>query len=260
MTLSYRQLTPELKQEIVKAFQEGMECVDIPHLLNVSARSIGRVLAEQGINTKRRNRYTLNETYFDKIDSQTKAYIIGLMAADGCVTSSNYVVYESVEPSLVELVKEELSYTGNIRIISFSKGYDPHYRINFSSKQIAAALNRYAVVVGRTESGDYYFPENEYLGSYLLGYFDGDGCAYVNRGRSGGSVCIVSSQSWAEALCDRVQMGKVTQHISKSVYYWRIYSKNHIQDFYNMIYQIPNLGLAYKKDKIEQILRSYRRG
>lgn len=194
MALSYRQLTPELKQEIVKAFQEGMECVDIPHFLDVSARSIGRVLAEQGINTKRRNRYSLNETYFDNIDSQTKAYIIGLMAADGCVTSTNYVVYESVERSLVELVKEELSYTGNIRIISFSQGYDPHYRINFSSKQIAAAPNRYAIVVGRTESGDYYFPENEYFGSYLLGYFDGDGCAYVNRGRSGGSVCIVSSQ------------------------------------------------------------------
>ncbi len=30
MALSYRQLTSELKQQIVRAFQEGMECREIP--------------------------------------------------------------------------------------------------------------------------------------------------------------------------------------------------------------------------------------
>ncbi|WP_293056768.1 hypothetical protein [Okeania sp. SIO2B3] len=69
MGISYRQLTPQLKQQIVQAFEGGMECQEIPDFLNVSKRSVARVLVEVGINTKRRNRYSLDETYFNTIDS-----------------------------------------------------------------------------------------------------------------------------------------------------------------------------------------------
>ncbi|MEM1169631.1 MAG: hypothetical protein AAGJ08_11280 [Cyanobacteria bacterium P01_H01_bin.35] len=99
MGISYRQLTPQLKQQIVQAFEGGMECREIPDFLSVSKRSVPRVLEEVGINTKRKNRYSLDEACFDTIDSQKKAYLLGLMAADGCVTSTNYVVYESTELS-----------------------------------------------------------------------------------------------------------------------------------------------------------------
>ncbi|UZQ53899.1 endonuclease [Trichothermofontia sichuanensis B231] len=251
MVLSYRQLTSSVKQKIFTAFQEGMECREIPRYLHVSDRAVRRVLQEAGINTKRRNRYQLDETYFDVIDSEIKAYLLSLMAADGCVTSTNYIVYDSVESSLVTLLKDELKYQENIRIIYFPQGYAPHYRLNFSSQTIARALTKYGVVAGRTESGVYYLPDDQYLGSYLLGYFDGDGCAYVNQGRSGGLVYLVGSKPWVQALQDRLKMGKLLQHISRSVYYcWRIYSREDIQKFYNLLYlyQIPNLGLAYLQE------------
>lgn len=260
MAISYSQLTPQHRQNIIQAFQQGMECRDIPSYLGVSERSVARVLAEAGINTKRKNRYTLNEGYFDVIDSQVKAYLLGLMGADGCVTSSNYVVFESTQQELVELLKAELQYTGEIRVIDPPGGYASHYRINFSSERLATALSRYAVVAGRGISGVYYFPESNYLGSYLLGYFDGDGCAYVNKNRSGGLVCIVGSLAFTRELAKQVNMGVVVAHHSKSVYYWRIYSRDNIQKFYQLIYNQESLGLKYKKNKIEQILGSYCRG
>lgn len=49
MRISYRQLTPQLKQQIIQAFEERMECREIPDFLNVSKRSVARVLAEVGI-------------------------------------------------------------------------------------------------------------------------------------------------------------------------------------------------------------------
>lgn len=258
MAYSYRQLTPLLKQQIITAFQEGYECRAIPQLLGVSKRSVTRVLAEAGVNTKRRNRYELDEGYFAVIDTPTKAYLLGLMAADGCVTATNYGVYESIEASLVDLFKTELKYTGKTRIIFFEQGYAVHYRINFSSPKLAQALRQYGVFAGRMQSGDDYLRNSEYFGSYLLGYFDGDGCAYVNKGRSGGMVGIVASASWAQAVVQRLQMGKISQHCSKSVYYWQIYRRAEVQKFYDLIYQNPGLGLSYKKAKIEQILGSYR--
>ena len=155
MATGYLELNTQQKQAILIAFQNGEECRVIPKLLGVSGRSVARVLAEFGVNTKRRNRYTLNENYFDNIDT----------------------------------------------------------------------------------------PD-------VLGYFDGDGCAYLNKGRSGGLVCIVGSKNFTEELCQVMNMGNTTTHIHNVVHCWRIYSRIHIQRFYELMYRHPNLGLARKKEKI----------
>lgn len=259
MLVSYRQLNIQHKQQIIDAFVAGMKCRNIPSYVGVSERVVARVLKEANINTKRRNRYTLSESYFDVIDTQVKSYLLGLMAADGCVTKTNYIAFESIDRELTGLLSKELLYSGSIRIVQ-PQSYAPHYRINFSSQRIATALSNYSVVTGRMFSGTYCFPRSEYLASYVLGYFDGDGCAYVNQGRSGGLVCIVGSFEFTRELARLLDMGVVEEHVSRKAYYWRIYSRQNIQAFYNFVYQEPLLGLSRKKQKIEQILRSYRRG
>lgn len=259
MAIAYSQLTSLQKQEIIDAFNSGLECRYISTTLNFSERAVPRVLVEAGINTKRRNRYVLNETYFDAIDSQVKAYLLGLLAADGCVTITNYVTFESIDQELTYLLKQELSYSGEVRIIK-PQNYASHYRINFSSCQLATALRQLGVIAGRGSSGIYHFPESRYLAAYVLGYFDGDGCAYVNPNRSGGSICIVGSYEFTSELARLLGMGAVKKHQSKPVYYWTIYSRDNINRFYQLIYQYPGLGLQRKKHKIQQILGGYKRG
>ena len=259
MLTKYNKLNIQQKRQIIDAFNSGMECRNIPAYVCVSGRAVARVLSEAGVNTKRRNRYTLNESYFDVIDSQVKAYLLGLIAADGCVTKTNYVAFESIDQQLTALLSQELQYSGKIRIVT-PPGYTPHYRLNFSSQRIASALSSYGVVTGRTFSNAYYFPKSEYLASYVLGYFDGDGCAYVNEGRSGGLVCIVGSFAFNCELARLLGMGFVDTHFLKKVYYWKIHSRQNIEAFYNFVYQQPHLGLQRKKKKIEDIIRSYRRG
>lgn len=257
MYLDYRQLTSEQKQKIISAFDKGMECREIPNYLGVSERAVSRVLKEADINTKRRNRYYLNESYFDVIDSHYKSYLLGLIAADGCVTTTNYVAFESTDKELTEMLSRELQYSGEIRVIQ-PQNYAPHYRINFSSEKLASSLRGYGIIPGRTFSGVTYFPNSKYLWSYVLGYFDGDGCAYENKGRSGGLVCIVGSFEFARELAMHLGMGSVQEHLLKKVYYWRIFSRKNIQAFYDFVYQYPQLGLQRKKTKIEAILRSYK--
>jgi intein/homing endonuclease len=256
MATKYCQLDDLQKEAILIAFQNGEECRAIPKLLGVSGRSVARVLADFGVNTKRKNRYTLNEEYFDNIDTPVKSYLLGLMAADGCVTETNYIVLESIDRELINLFASEIHFSGEIREIDRSP-HKPHFRINFSSERLAASLHRWQVVTNRTVSDSYLFPTAEYLKPYILGYFDGDGCAYPNKGRSGGLVCIVGSKNFTEELCEILGMGVTIPHIHGVVYYWRIYSKKHIQRFYDEICHYPGLGLLRKKEKIEQILRSY---
>lgn len=153
----------------------------------------------------------------------------------------------------------ELQYSGEIRVVQY-QNHAPHYRINFSSEQLASSLQGYGIVPGRTFSGVTYFPNSKYLASYVLGYFDGDGCAYANKGRSGGVVCVVGSSEFACEVAMHLGMGSVQQHLFKKVYYWRIFSRKNIQAFYDFVYQYPQLGLQRKKSKIEAILRSYKHG
>jgi hypothetical protein len=145
MATRYLQLNIQQKQAILVAFQSGKECRAIPNLLGVSGRSVARVLAEFGVNTKRKNRYTLDEYYFDKIDTPVKSYLLGLMAADGCVTDKNYVVLESIDRELVDLFAREIEFSGEIREIDQSP-HKPHFRINFSSQRLAKSLHQWQII------------------------------------------------------------------------------------------------------------------
>ncbi|WP_226587235.1 LAGLIDADG family homing endonuclease [Microseira wollei] len=121
-------------------------------------------------------------------------------------------------------------------------------------------MSSYGIVTGRSFSGIHYLTESEYLASYVLGYFDGDGCAYVNEGRSGGLISIVGDFEFSCELARLLNMGYVEEHIYKKVYYWRIYSRKNIESFYNFVDWHPDLGLQRNQRKIEEILGSYRRG
>jgi hypothetical protein len=260
MSISYRQLTPEIRRQVIEMFALGNECREITKRLDLSKRAVRRILAEEDINSKRRNRYSLNEGYFESIDSPTKAYLLGLMGADGCVTATSYIALESIDPELIHLLQQELEYTGEIKIIYPPGGYAPHYRINFSSERLAESLRKQSIFAGRTEAGAFYIPDDQYLHAYVLGYFDGDGSACRNRGRSGGKVSIVGSREFVQELRSRLGLGHLSAHIKGKVHYWNLYGRSDIQQFYDWVYRFPNLGLERKKQKVEAILGSYHRG
>lgn len=69
MTISYTQLTEQDRVQIVNLFRSRVECRQIQAMMGLSKRAVQRVMKEAGVNTRRRNRYTLDEDYFDVIDT-----------------------------------------------------------------------------------------------------------------------------------------------------------------------------------------------
>ncbi len=119
MTKNYNQLTSEDKENIVEYYylNTDISMDNIAKNLNISRRSISRVLQERDINTRLKNRYLLNENYFDKIDTEAKAYILGFIYADGFVGSEkfNNIVISINDLEILEFIAEELKFTGKIR-------------------------------------------------------------------------------------------------------------------------------------------------
>ena len=72
--------------DIYNKYSDGLNMTDIGKSYNVSLNVIRRLFVENGWESKGhgRRRYSLNERYFDNIDSPNKAYIFGLLLADGC--------------------------------------------------------------------------------------------------------------------------------------------------------------------------------
>lgn len=73
--------------EIVFLYNNGYSMENIAKKYRVTQGKISEILKEQQVYIRSANeynrKYDLNESYFDVIDDQNKAYIIGLLIADG---------------------------------------------------------------------------------------------------------------------------------------------------------------------------------
>ena len=90
--IPYNKLTDENRKDILETYFTRID-ITIPKIsdyLNISTRAVARVLKDNNINTARLNRYTLNEYYFENIDTERKAYLLGLLFADGFVGDEKY--------------------------------------------------------------------------------------------------------------------------------------------------------------------------
>ena len=83
---------PIIKQEhiefINKKYKEGLSQIDISKIMQVSPSLISKIMKENNIKirTDREQalKYKCNEMFFNKIDTEAKAYVLGFFFADGC--------------------------------------------------------------------------------------------------------------------------------------------------------------------------------
>jgi hypothetical protein len=122
-------------------------------------------------------KYTLDETYFNKIDTKQKAYILGFIYADGNVSikDNSYRLrfnLQQKDKSVLDFIKQELKYTGPIRL-SKNKKYNI---LEISSKKLIKNL----IILGAIPNKSLILlpPKIDpiFEGSFIKGYFDGDGC------------------------------------------------------------------------------------
>ena len=182
--------TKEQKEEIVRLYvEEKLSTTKIVKIMNCSYNKICRILDEFGIEriNNGRRKYNLNEEYFDGIDTPNKAYVLGLMCADGCNYPPKQTAFISLQESdreLLEKIRNEMSSNQPLKITDQSNRHDNNYSynnmctFNMYSKHICDSLTNLGIV--KNKSLVLKFPDiKEELYPHLLrGYFDGDGSIY----------------------------------------------------------------------------------
>lgn len=171
------------KENVNKTFKEmALEC-------SVSERAYSRVLKENNINGKNKNRYKLNESYFENIDTERKAYWLGLLYADGYVGDkhfNNIIICLTISDMyILQEFSKDIEFTGNIRIDQNGGGLSngtPKSVLNFSSVKMAKDLRRLGLYPGKSQSMTC-LPNisEELIPHFIRGYFDGDGSIHTTR-------------------------------------------------------------------------------
>lgn len=128
---------------------------------------------------------SVRHEYFRCIEKPMQAYLLGLLASDGCVLSDRpriqLIVHEQ-DRALVETVQEELAPGYPIGISPYKDKDYSMVRICFTSPMMCKDLSEFGVVPKKSLVLRWpdVLPAN-FINSYLLGVFDGDGWITIDR-------------------------------------------------------------------------------
>nr|DAT69670.1 MAG TPA: endonuclease [Caudoviricetes sp.]DAT69676.1 MAG TPA: endonuclease [Caudoviricetes sp.] len=138
-------------------------------------------------------KYVFNEDFFENIDTESKAYWLGFLYADGCILEMKshdgiripQTVQISISEKDVEILHRFMKdieldkpiYTG----ISHNKKSTTQYsRVQVGSKKMCADLIKHGCTPRKTYTLE--FPQDipkDLLRHFVRGYFDGDGSVYL---------------------------------------------------------------------------------
>lgn len=181
--------TEKQKDYIISQYvnNKDVSLLSLSKQFNVSPPTLKKLMIKEGVALKTlrdyRMIYSINEHFFDEIDTEEKAYWLGFLYADGVVNEDENRVrlnLSKVDKNHLVKFKRALSSTHPIKETSKTtseKTYEGVY-VSFRSSHMVKALVEKGCFQRKTE--ELLFPTSDVLPDSLVhhfirGYFDGDG-------------------------------------------------------------------------------------
>lgn len=126
-----------------------------------------------------------NENYFEKIDTQEKAYFLGFIFADGCVISDpiryRYKLTIKIHSKDKHILNSLISSIDGEMMVWENK--TKFSQVTLSGKKIVSDLIKLGATPNKTFDLQYPIIDENLEKHFLRGYFDGDGCIRVRTDR-----------------------------------------------------------------------------
>lgn len=265
-------LNDDLVNEIINQYENGEPILKISKKYGVNTRKISDTLRENNIKVRSRRKFFYDESFFEKIDTKLKAYWLGFLFADGCVrdVKGGYVVKiklsELDETHLTSLLKHIGSNQEELRTekSKFKGLNNKEYQstgkvLLINSKKMVKDLINLGCVQNKTNN--IIFPEinDEFIPSFILGYFDGDGC--ITQQKNKGKIYYhITFTSGSEYFLDEVKkillnfgIKSISKYNYKTFYRLQISNKLDLLKLKEYFYNDNNFCLERKKIKFNNI-------
>lgn len=160
---------------------------EIAQKYNVSQMTISKILRKNNINTSRsrlnESKLKFNISYFDKIDTEKKAYWLGYIAADGCLKNNKVSIVSKDKSTIIkfknDLQSEHKLCTNNVFDKRTNKTYT-NYTISITNILFTKKIQKY---INIDKSNHFVIPNinKKYYSSFIAGMFDGDGSISIDH-------------------------------------------------------------------------------
>jgi predicted transcriptional regulator len=250
-------------EDIVPYIDTCKSYSEIARKLNCSYQTvINRLKEENKLCYDEYRRYPINEHYFDNIDCQEKAYIIGLLYADGYNNTSKGKVVLSLHYQDSHILKSISKLIQPTKpLFKFKKTNLLELTIN--SKHISKRLSELGIVKkkalilkfpDKTQIPEIYYPH------FIRGYFDGDGCISITKRKTGytnirfnisGTKNVV--ENIQKVLINNLNLNKTVLRKIKNTYVLEYSGRNVVKKIKNYLYKDAVLFFDRKKEKFDQL-------
>ena len=246
--------------EAMELYKTGnYSIMQLCEIYDLNRISLSKYFKECGIDIKQHpNQKYCEENIFEIIDSEEKAYWLGFLYADGCVSSNR----NTIEIGLAVIDKEHLEkfkkFIKSEHKIGLHQGkLGDSYRISIRSDKMKSDL----IKLGCTpkKSLTLIFPnENQVpknlIKHFIRGYFDGDGCISIGKSEY---VDLISTIEFLECIKDILLKINIkstiiplaTKNRDSNNYRLVLTNKQGRKDFLNYIYDNANIYLDRKYEK-----------
>ena len=181
----HARLSEAQREEICRRYAEGEGSYALGEEFGIHGANLGKMLNQRSV-----ERRTPSETlrtrscdhhYFDRIDTEEKAYWLGFLAADGCVVehaARTFVIRLALASKDRDHLLRYRSAIGSTHaVIDYTtKSGHGGNSLSIASPELAAGLAAHGISPRKTFTHEW--PTNirpDLLRHYLRGYFDGDG-------------------------------------------------------------------------------------
>jgi len=252
----------DIKDEIIELYNNGMGCHKLAKKYSCAESSIIRLLRKCGIESnKYLKQYSINEQFFDNIQTEDQAYVYGFFVGDGCNYQSNYSIQIQIcDLEILKKIAQAMEFTGVIHTTIGSGNSSDIYGIFVRSKYMSDRLAQ--IGCGSRKTFHTYFPDSSILPEslhkhFIRGLLDSDGSLYLNSQRSGqllftlsGTYCLL--QGVQESLNSLNIDSRIYHH--GNIFILRVVRQQDIKALLHWLYDDATIYLQRKKDKCLNIL------
>lgn len=167
--------------------ERGNSYIQLAKIFDINPDTLANLAKENNIHKDNRRKYTINEHYFDIIDSKEKAYWLGFLAADGYVDQNRGIIDISLQEEDKSHIQRFLKAIGSNKMPKERHSYFNNkdhkcYGVVVNSKIMTQRLLHYGLYANKSLTLSRPYSETIprcWIKYWILGYFDGDGCLSI---------------------------------------------------------------------------------
>lgn len=187
---TYNQISEAIEQEIARKYAEGHSSIRVGKEFGVHFSTVLKIVRRRGIEprstTQTSKRYSFNEDFFESIDTEQKAYWLGFILADGCISRGKdlIIVLKASDSEHLKKFVADIKGTNQFQHIRNNGGFNGinAVRLSIRSKKMCDDLKKHGITERKSLTAKIPSCVPAPLRHHFWrGVVDGDGHVCVNR-------------------------------------------------------------------------------